>query len=31
MSVLTNNNILYCKGSPEIIKNICINIPDNYN
>ncbi|CAD8087978.1 unnamed protein product [Paramecium sonneborni] len=31
MSVITNENILYCKGSPEQIQNICINIPSNYN
>ncbi|CAD8065143.1 unnamed protein product [Paramecium primaurelia] len=31
MSVITNQYILYCKGSPEQIKNICVNVPTNYN
>ncbi|CAK79482.1 unnamed protein product (macronuclear) [Paramecium tetraurelia] len=31
MSVITNQCILYCKGSPEQIKSICRNIPINYN
>ncbi|CAD8075516.1 unnamed protein product [Paramecium sonneborni] len=31
MSVITNENILYCKGSPEQIRSICVNVPINYN
>lgn len=30
MSVILNNNRLFCKGSPEMIEKICLAVPPNY-
>ena len=30
MSVILNNNRLFCKGSPEMIEKICTSVPPNY-
>lgn len=31
MSVILNNFRLFCKGSPEMIQKICVQVPENYN
>lgn len=30
MSVIVDDGKIYCKGSPEMIKLICLEVPPNY-
>lgn len=31
MSVIVDDGKVYCKGSPEMIKSICVEVPPNYD